>query len=99
MNAYYASIPDRLWEQYRNRTQESRRKKFFDDLRAYLLEQYHCNFTMFVEDVCDGAECQDEDFWMMVSEESDPKEFADDMFHHYNQAHRQRTVNGSMLIP
>lgn len=97
LNSYYASMPDRFWEQYRN-TSKTKQKKFVDDLRSYLLETYHCNLTMFIEEVCARNEYEDEDFWAMIAEsEKDPHEFADEMFATHDQQHRQRTVNGGLM--
>lgn len=90
-------MPDRLWEQYRD-TSKTKRIKFVDTLRSYLLETYHCNLTMFIEDICQSEEYQDEDFWSMISEQdTDPREFADDIFADYEQGHRQRTVNSGLM--
>jgi hypothetical protein len=85
-------MPDRLWEQYRN-TSKTKQKKFVDDLRGYLLETYHCNFTMFIEDICPQSYA-DEDVWSSLAESGDsPIEFADNMFSDYDQEHRQRFLN------
>lgn len=97
LNSYYASMPDRLWEQYRN-TSRLKQKKFVDDLRAYLLDTYHCNFTMFVEEICVGEDYKDEDLWNMLAESGkDPYALADEVFADYYQEHRQRTVNGGLM--
>lgn len=92
LNAYYASMPDRFWEQYRD-TSNTKQKKFVDELREYLLEMYHSNLTMFIEDVLRRDKYEDEEFWTTIAESGkDPQEFADEVMADYYQEHRQRNV-------
>lgn len=87
-------MPDRLHEQY---SDTQKRKEFFNELRSYLLEEYHHNFTSFVEEVC-GPDEQDEDFWMMVSEsESDYRQLVDDIFADFEQERRQKRMFSTFL--
>ncbi|SRR5579872_2635220 len=57
---------------------------FFTGFREYVLQEFHCNLSSFLEDLWPKTEDyahEDDDFWMTMSEVySDPKTAVNDLF-------------------
>lgn len=93
INSYYKSEPDRLWDQLREDTKNA---EFFDECREYLLEEYGCNLTQFVE-VCTPP-CDTIEFWKELAESDvDPREAIDDIAQDEQGSKQQRFI-GDIVI-
>lgn len=90
-------MPDRIWESLSD-TRKTKRKNMLNEIRSYLLEQYHCNLTMFVEEILQNCDYENEEFWdTLVENDIDPKDFIDDAFADSYQEHRQRTISSGVM--
>jgi len=93
INSYYRSEPDRIWERLRD---DKRHTDFFDECREYLLEQYGCNLTQFIE-ICTSP-CDTLEFWKDLAEsEIDPREAIDDIAAD-EQVSKQQKFIGNIVI-
>jgi len=93
INSYYKSEPDRFWEQLR---EDKAHAEFFDECREYLLEEYGCNLTQFVE-VCTPP-CDTIEFWKELAESDvDPREAIDDIAQDEQGSKQQRFI-GDIVI-
>lgn len=75
LNSYYKSEPDKMWDQLRENKKTS---AFFDDAREYLLEEYSCNLTQFIELCISPVDTVE--FWQELAESAiSPKDAIDNL--------------------
>jgi hypothetical protein len=93
INSYYRSEPDSMYEKL---SRDKTHTTFYTDCREYLLEQYGCNLSQFIE-LCPPC-CSSIDYWQQLAEaDVDPKRTIDDLAQDEQGERQQRYVNGIVI--